>query len=195
MTLAGEDPIFQSPYTDEAWYGDSAKIDVAVVMCGVYDMISQWEHDQITRPMDHITERYMGGTPMNMREKFYQASPLYHASSQNAVGTKWLLAWGTADSVVDYKTQSLPFLTALTRAGAFARSCGAQWEQSTSGRWNPSIPTSIAGLSQDAYLSSSRPAGGDYRSNHLHRNNHSTAKLICLKNHFAKINQALNLDQ
>jgi len=122
MTLTGDDPVFKSPYTEEAWYGNSAKLDVAIVMCGIYDMISQWEHDQLTRPLDHITERYMGGTPMSIREKFYQASPLYHASSQNAAGTKWLIAWGTADSVVDYKTQALPFLTALTRAGAIARS-------------------------------------------------------------------------
>ncbi|MHB2035255.1 MAG: prolyl oligopeptidase family serine peptidase [Nitrososphaerales archaeon] len=122
MALAGDAPVFQSPYTEETWHGYSAKLDVAIVTCGIYDMISQWEHDQLMRPLDHITERYMGGTPMSIREKFYQASPLYHASSQNAAGTKWLIAWGTADNVVDYKIQALPFLTALTRAGALVRS-------------------------------------------------------------------------
>jgi hypothetical protein len=35
----------------------SAEVKAVVGFYGVYDMQAQWEHDQITRPRDQITEK------------------------------------------------------------------------------------------------------------------------------------------
>lgn len=121
LTLAGDDARFASPYQEDPHGTLSAKLNVAVVVAGVYDLIAQWEHDQLHRPEDQFTEKYLGGTPMELRERFYEASPLYHASRQNAENTRWLVAWGTADDVVDPETQAKVFVEHLKRAGAIVR--------------------------------------------------------------------------
>ena len=95
-------------------------VDVVVPVYGIFDMIAQWEHDQLMRPGDHITEVYLGGTPMSCRDAYYEASPLYHASQRNAGGTAWLLVYGTADPVVDHR-QSEVMGVHLQRAGAMVR--------------------------------------------------------------------------
>ena len=120
LTLAGDDPRFRSPHEEASGRG-SAKLNAAIVVAGVYDLITQWEHDQLHRPMDQMTEKYLGGTPMDARERFYEASPIYHASRQNAEDTRWLIAWGTEDDVVDPESQAKAFATHLKRAGAVVR--------------------------------------------------------------------------
>jgi acetyl esterase/lipase len=100
--------------------GRETDVKTAIVICGVHDMIAQWEHDQLHRPTDQQTEIYLGGNPMTARERFYEASPLVHASQQNAAGTRWLVAWGTDDNVVDPR-QSTVLAEHLNRAGAMVR--------------------------------------------------------------------------
>ncbi|MEA2622513.1 MAG: hypothetical protein QOH61_1423 [Chloroflexota bacterium] len=100
--------------------GGSADVAVAIAVAGVYDLVEQWEHDQLFRPADQQTEIYLGGTPMDARPRFYAASPLVHASRQNAAATRWLLAWGTADDVVSPE-QSVVMGRHLNRAGATVR--------------------------------------------------------------------------
>lgn len=110
---------FASPY-DDPYASEPADVDVVVGVYGVYDMIAQWEHDQLTRPHESITAIYLGGSPADVRERFYAASPLYHASRQNASGTNWLLVWGEEDRIVDPQ-QSRTMANHLTRAGATVR--------------------------------------------------------------------------
>jgi dipeptidyl aminopeptidase/acylaminoacyl peptidase len=88
---------------------------------GVYDMLAQWEHDQITRPRDQITEKFLGGPPMVSRMTFFQASPLSYATVDKN-STRCLLIYGREDDICDPVTQSEKFLTALKQAGFFARS-------------------------------------------------------------------------
>ena len=87
---------------------------------GVYDMVAQWEHDQITRPRDSVTEKLLGGPPMISRRIFFEASPLSYATVDKN-GTRFLLIYGREDDIVDPATQSERFLTALKQAGFFAR--------------------------------------------------------------------------
>ncbi len=83
-------------------------------------MQAQWEHDQITRPRDPITEKLLGGPPMLNRRAYFEASPLSYATiDRNQV--RFLLVYGHEDDIVDPKTQSEKFLTALKQAGFFAR--------------------------------------------------------------------------
>ena len=90
---------------------------------GVYDMQAQWMHDQITRPLDQITEKFLGVSPMQSRRTYFDASPLSYATvdKNEKTRTRFLLIYGTDDDIVDPQTQSVAFLTALKQAGFFAR--------------------------------------------------------------------------
>lgn len=119
LALTAANASFANPY--EGPFCDlPAGLKAVVPTCGVYDLIAQWEHDQHARPKDQITERYLGGTPMDLRPTYYEASPLYHASVQNAAGGAWMVTWATADDVVDWR-QSTVFAEHLKRAGATVR--------------------------------------------------------------------------
>jgi dipeptidyl aminopeptidase/acylaminoacyl peptidase len=87
---------------------------------GVYDMLAQWEHDQIARPRDQITEKFLGGSPMLIRRAYFDASPISYATVDKN-RTRVLLVYGMVDDIVDPATQSQKFLTALKQAGFFVR--------------------------------------------------------------------------
>lgn len=105
----------------DASQGTSSRVHTTICVYGVFDLIQQWEHDQVFRPQDQITQRYLHGTPMNRRREFYEASPLFHASEQNAEGTRWLLIWGPEDEIVDNEHQTEVMARQLTQAGAVVR--------------------------------------------------------------------------
>lgn len=95
-------------------------VKAAIGVYGVYDLAAQWRHDQLSRPRDHIVERFLGASLIDERRIYFDASPLSHVSGKNN-STAFLLAWGTADDVVDPVTQSEAFLEALKQAGHYAR--------------------------------------------------------------------------
>ena len=70
--------------------------------------------------MDPVTEVYLGGSPMEIRDTYYQASPVNWTTIHNN-RADFLVVWGTADDMADHKTQSIPFVTALKRAGNYTR--------------------------------------------------------------------------
>jgi len=98
----------------------SANVKAVIGFYGVYDMVAQWEHDQITRPRDSVTEKLLGCPPMVSRRIFLEASPLSYATVDKN-STRFLLIYGREDDIVDPATQSEKFLTALKQAGFFAR--------------------------------------------------------------------------
>jgi acetyl esterase/lipase len=114
VALASEEPLFASGLAP------ADRVKAVIGFYGVYDMLAQWEHDQMTRPRDQITEKFLGGPPMISRKLFFEASPLsYVTVDKNS--TRFLLIYGREDDIVDPATQSEKFLTALKQAGYFAR--------------------------------------------------------------------------
>jgi acetyl esterase/lipase len=114
VALASEEPPFAGGSAP------AARVQAIIGFYGVYDMLAQWEHDQMTRPRDQITEKFLGGPPMISRKLFFEASPLsYVTVDKNS--TRFLLIYGREDDIVDPATQSEKFLTALKLAGFFAR--------------------------------------------------------------------------
>ena len=83
-------------------------------------MQAQWQHDQMARPNDQITAKFLGATPATSRRVFFEASPLSYAT-QDRNSTRFLLIWGQTDDIVEPATQSEVFLTALKQAGFFVR--------------------------------------------------------------------------
>ena len=125
VALAGERPAFRSCYPDDAHKDTSTVVKAVVAAYGVYDMLAQWDHDQISRPHDQITELFLGVRPTEDRFRYFEASPLAYATT-HANATSFLLTWGTDDDVVDWRTQSAPFLTALKQAGYYVRTVPVQ---------------------------------------------------------------------
>jgi acetyl esterase/lipase len=125
VALAGEKSAFKNSYRDDPHKDISTAVKAVVAAYGVYDMLAQWNHDQIARPYDQITEAFLGVPPTEDRFRYFEASPLAHVTIQGNT-TSFFLTWGTDDDVVDWKTQSLPFLTALKQAGYFVRTASVQ---------------------------------------------------------------------
>jgi len=120
VALAGNEPLFSREYRDDPRASTSAGVKAVIGFYGVYDMQAQWEHDQISRPRDPVTEKLLGGPPMVSRRTFFEASPLSYATVDKN-STHFLLIYGREDDIVDPATQSEKFLTALKQAGFFAR--------------------------------------------------------------------------
>jgi acetyl esterase/lipase len=123
LTLTAEAPDGSGDVVDhDVLPRDASRdVDTAIVVCGPFDLIAMWEHDRLHRLTDGHTQGYLGGTPMDARRLFYEASPLYQASRQNAEGTRWLFSWGTMDNVVPPDRQSVVMAEHLGRAGAMVR--------------------------------------------------------------------------
>ena len=121
VALAGDE--FTSEYHTDPHTATPANVKAVVGFYGVYDMQAQWHHDQITRPRDQITEKFLGVSPMQSRRIYFDASPASYATVEKneKTRTRFLLIHGTNDDIVDPQTQSQVFLTALKQAGFFAR--------------------------------------------------------------------------
>lgn len=119
LGLTGGLERFANPYDDEH-AGQPDNVDVLIPMAGIYDMVEQWERDVQRRPTAPITQWYLGG-PFHdgrVRARYYEASPAYHASVQNASDTSWLVVYGTHDNVVTPEAQAESFVEDLTRTDA-----------------------------------------------------------------------------
>jgi acetyl esterase/lipase len=120
VALAGDEELLSSEYRTDPHAGVSSAVKAAIGFYGVYDMAAQWEHDQIYRPRDQITEKFLGCAPAASRRVFFDASPLSYATIDKN-STKFLLIYGREDEIVDPVTQSDRFFIALKQAGFFAR--------------------------------------------------------------------------
>ena len=120
VALAGDEPLLSTQYREDPHAGVSCAVKAVIGFYGVYDMQAQWEHDQIYRPRDQITEKFLGGPPSVSRKVFFEASPFSYATVDKN-STKFLLIYGREDEIVDPATQSDRFLIALKQAGFFAR--------------------------------------------------------------------------
>ncbi len=117
--LAGEEAPFANAYPNDPFASVSARVKAVVSFYGVYDLQQQWNHDVLHRPLDNISEKFLGATPMDNRKLYFEASPMsYVLKSKNT--TSFYLINGTEDDVVD-RSQSDNFLLALKQAGFFAR--------------------------------------------------------------------------
>ena len=120
LALSGDSPKLANPYTGDAHHGVSTRLKVAIPVYGWFDLLSLWEHNQLTRPRDPVTELYLGASPMENRDIYYEASPISWTTIHNNKAD-FLVVWGTADDIADHRTQSIPFVTALKRAGTYTR--------------------------------------------------------------------------
>ena len=144
VALAGHHATFASGYPDDKYAAWSTKVKCAVGVYGIYDMVRQWNSDQVSRPRNQISEQFLGAAPMDDRQLFFDASPMSYVTMDNN-GTAFLLAYGTEDDIVD-RAQSDDFLLALKQAKFWARNAVIQgWGHYWMGT-NPAEPGSGAYL-------------------------------------------------
>ena len=121
VALTDDEPPFSGQYRNDPYTGTPANVKAVIGFYGVYDMVAQWEHDQITRPRSiSVTEKLLGCSPMISRRAFFEASPLSYATVDKN-NTRFLLIYSREDDIVEPATQSEKFLTGLKQAGFFAR--------------------------------------------------------------------------
>ena len=110
---------FSSEYRDDPYAAAPAQVKTVVSFYGIYDMLAQWQHDQIARPRDQIAEKFLGTSPMQNRRVYFDSSPMSYATIDRN-RARFLLVNGTADDMVD-PAQAQAFQTALNQAGIFVR--------------------------------------------------------------------------
>jgi len=113
--LTGTEPSFAGTPAEVG-----ATVKAVIGVYGVYDLVAQWNHDLAPRCGDPIVEKFLGAAPTENRRRYFDASPLSYATSDNNA-TAFLLSWGTEDDIVDRATQSEAFLTALKQARFYVR--------------------------------------------------------------------------
>ncbi len=120
VALAGDNPLFVEGNAGDRFGALSTSVKVVVAVYGIFDLVEQWRHDQLTRPRDHLTELFLGTSLLEDRRIYFDASPLSYVSVQNNA-TAFLLGWGTQDDIVDHRSQGEAFLEALKQARYFVR--------------------------------------------------------------------------
>ena len=120
VALANAEPQFSNQYKSDPYAGAPATVRAAAVFYGMYGLRAQWEHDQLARPLDQVTERFLGAPPMADARLYFEASPMSYATLDKNKPS-FLVIYGTSDEVVDASAQSLAFLAALRQAKFFAR--------------------------------------------------------------------------
>ena len=123
VALAGDDPLFSTEYRNAPHAATPSNVKAVVGFYGVYDMQAQWHHDQLARPHDQITEKFIGVPPTTSRRAYFDASPLSYTTvdKRERTNTRFLLIHGTNDDIVDPKTQGEVFLNSLKQARFFVR--------------------------------------------------------------------------
>jgi acetyl esterase/lipase len=120
VALAGEHALFREGNAADPHGRISTAVKACVPIYAVLDLARQWRHDQLTRFDDHIVEQFLGASLVEDRRAYFDASPISYVSNRNNT-TAFLVAWGTADDIVDHEEQGETFVEALKQARYFVR--------------------------------------------------------------------------
>ena len=117
--LAGDEAPFANAYPNDPFASVSARVKTVVSFYGVYDLLQQWNHDVLHRPLDNIAEKFLGVSPVDNRKIYFESSPISYAIKSKATASFFMIN-GTEDDVVD-RAQSDSFLLTMKQAGFFVR--------------------------------------------------------------------------
>jgi acetyl esterase/lipase len=116
---------FKGAYPGDAHAGVSTKVKALVGVYGVYDIEAMWQTYLRQSPRENNIENFMGASPMDNPQLYFDASPINYATfANNSIGV--LLSVGTEDDLVDRRIQTDVFLTKLKQANFFVRPCIVQ---------------------------------------------------------------------
>jgi len=122
--LASDAPTFANREPSNVHAGVDTRVKAFAGVYGAYDLFSHWQ-DEIANSSNasgRRSECFLGAPPYADRQLYVDASPIsYVRYAANKLPV--FLAWGTADVMVNPRSQSEPFLRALRQAGFAVREC------------------------------------------------------------------------
>lgn len=120
--LGGKSPVFANGYPQDPFASVPTDVKVLVGVYGVYDVLDMWRTYNTQSPKENNIEKFLGASPMENRQLYFDASPINYATyANNKVSV--LLAVGTEDDLVDRRTNNDAFTLALKQAGFYVRPC------------------------------------------------------------------------
>ena len=120
--LGGNAGRFAGGYPKDAHASISASVKVLIGVYGVYDLLAMWATYRHQSPLDNNIEKFLGASPMENRQIYFDSSPINYATfANNKIAV--LLATGTQDDLVDRAAHTDAFQLALKQAGFFVRPC------------------------------------------------------------------------
>ena len=110
---------FAGGYPQDAFASADAGVKALVGVYGIYDAVAMWTNYQVQGGRDNNFQKFMGASPMENRQLYFDASPISYATfANNAIGV--LLVTGTEDALVDRKTADRS-VRACAQAGRLLR--------------------------------------------------------------------------
>jgi acetyl esterase/lipase len=120
--LGGDSPLFRGAYPQDPHASVATNVKALVGAYGVYDVLAMWQAYQLGSPGENNIEKFLGASPADNRQIYFDASPIsYAVRAKNHIGV--FLAAGAEDDLVDRRLHTDAFLLALKQAGFFARTC------------------------------------------------------------------------
>jgi acetyl esterase/lipase len=109
-------------YPTDAFATVDPAVKALIGVYGIYDVPAMWTNYQLQGGHENNIEKFMGASPMDNRQLYFDASPISYATyANNKIAV--LLVTGTEDDLVDRKVQTDPFQLALKQANFFVRPC------------------------------------------------------------------------
>ena len=98
----------------------STEVKLFAGIYGCYDVLNMWNMYNMRHPGENNIEKFIGASPLDNRQLYFDASPLsYAVRANNKVAVH--LSVGTEDDLVDRKANTDAFALALYQAGFFVR--------------------------------------------------------------------------
>jgi acetyl esterase/lipase len=111
--LLGDAPLAQDPQPGAP--AVSCEIKSIIAFYGVFDLIAEWNFEQLARPLDRTAEKLIGVPLVDDRRRYFDASPVAYATRDRS-HISFFLAWGTGDDVVSERLHSSAFANVLSQA-------------------------------------------------------------------------------
>lgn len=118
--LAGRGPLFANGYPKDPFATVDTEVKLFAGIYGVYDVMEMWQKYNLRTPRENNIEKFLGASPQENRQLYFDASPINYATFvNNKVAVH--LSVGTEDDLVDRKANTDAFALALNQAGFFVR--------------------------------------------------------------------------
>ena len=118
--LAGRGPLFANGYPKDPFASVDTEVKLFAGIYGVYDVMEMWQKYNLRHPGQNNIEKFLGASPQENRQLYFDASPINHATYvNNKVAVH--LSVGTEDDLVDRRANTDAFALALNQAGFFVR--------------------------------------------------------------------------
>jgi acetyl esterase/lipase len=118
--LAGRGPLFANGYPKDPFASVDTGVKLFAGIYGVYDVMEMWQKYNLRHPGQNNIEKYLGASPQENRQLYFDASPINYATfANNKVAVH--LSVGTEDDLVDRRANTDAFALALNQAGFFVR--------------------------------------------------------------------------